>query len=583
MRSPVSSSSFLGFLVSVSRRAFSSGDGGSGVRRLKNVPSRHRAAALCHARSVLTEYLHVTRSLQFCHAESIAANSPACLSLLLSRLRFPDDPSQLPGALRRFLSFRPINEFDFFFESIGLPPLRSACASGHGGGFFLSEDTRLVSAVSALVRFGFPWTKLGILYRECSSIFSEHADEIGDLLVGYENLGFDKVAVIGICLAFPSVLAVDGISSSREIPALFEDLKRVVSDFHTEGSAEENVEAYFRLCRRIRVFYSLGCEKGAMGELLAASRDLFLQIDEDDLTRKVDFFCRLGMSGEEVGLFVLRRPEVLHLDLENPSLRMPDYLKQIGLCEAELNSVFLKYPYAMGKNRLGNLPGVLRAMDLSEFFVSKIRNGGHRCLSPDSDLRISDDEVAEDNGFQDELAKTRRVTKSNLVTNKLEFLLGIGFGENKITLKSLRHLNSTKDQLKERFDCLLEMGLEYSMICRMISATPKLLNQNADMLRVKIDHLRNNLGCSLEYLNNFPAYLCFNLENRVKPRYRILNWLREVGLLKKTYSPATILATSEKKFIGCLLEIHPAAPKQWFEVFSKNQAQEHPKNHGSDG
>ncbi|CAA6656417.1 unnamed protein product [Spirodela intermedia] len=555
---PVSSSSFFGFLVSVSRRAFSSGDGASGVRRLKNVPSRHRAAALCHARSVLTEYLHVTRSLQFCHAENIAANSPLA------------SPRSSPGSASPMI------------------PLSSPARSAVSSPFVRSTSSTSSSRVSASLRCDPP---APAAMAEASSsprtrgssppspLWSGSAslDEagdplprLGDLLISYENLGFDKVAVIGICLAFPSVLAVDGISSGREIPALFEDLKRVISDFHTEGSAEENVEAYFRLCRRIRVFYNLGCEKGAMGSSLRRAGIC-------------GFLLPAGDERDEVGLFVLRRPEVLQLDLENPSLRMPDYLKQIGLCEEELNSVFLKYPYAMGKNRLGNLPGVLRAVDLSEFFVRKIRNGGHRYLSPDSDLRISDDEVAEDNDFQHELAKTRRVTKSNLVTNKLEFLLGIGFGENKITLKSLRQLNSTKAQLKERFDCLLEMGLEYSMICRMVSATPKLLNQNADMLRVKIDHLRNNLGCSLEYLNNFPAYLCFNLENRVKPRYRILNWLKEVGLLKKTYSPATILATSEKKFIGCLLEIHPAAPKQWFEVFSRNHSKEHLRNYDSDG
>ena len=538
-------------LITLSRRAFSS----KTLKPLKNVPSRHRAATLSQARSVLTEYLHVTRSLQFCHAENIAANSPSSLSSLLSRFTFPDEPSQLHAALRRFLSFRPVNEFDFFFESIGL---HRACSPR---GIFLSDDSTLVAAVTALVQFGFPWTKLGILYSERDSIFTKSAEEIGLLLSRYEKLGFVRVAVIGICLAFPNVLASDG----EAVSLIFEDLRILISDFRPEGSAEENVEIYFRLCRRIKVFYSAGCEIGAVGEILAASRNILFKVEEEDIKNRINFFSRLGMSGKEAGTFLLRNPEVFPLDLENPSVRMPDYLKQIGLCE-DLDSLSVRFPYAMGKNRLSNLPAILKSMGLCEIFVKKIRNGHHYFLNPDPVPT-----VPEDNDFQEELSKARLAAKSKLVTDKLEFLLEIGFGENKITLKTLRNINSSKNQLMERFHCLLQSGLDYSMACRMLCASPKLINQNAEMLKVKIDHLRNNLGCSIQYLDNFPAYLCFDLENRVKPRYRILNWLKEAGLLKKTYSPATVLATSEKKFVVCLHEIHPAAPKQWLEVFSRKK------------
>uniref|UniRef100_A0A1D1Y2V5 mTERF domain-containing protein 1, mitochondrial n=1 Tax=Anthurium amnicola TaxID=1678845 RepID=A0A1D1Y2V5_9ARAE len=572
MRIPVSLSSsscnLLRFLLRAGSRPFSSAaDDPTILRRLKNVPYRHRARALREAQHAVTEYLHATRSLHFSHAEHIAANSPTCLSSLLSRLPFPHNASDLPRALRRSLYFLPINEFDFFFESIGAPPPPAP----RPGGLFLSEDTRLVSAVSALVHFGFPWTKLGVLYGKESSIFSRDANELASLLGWYQSLGFDKVAVIGICLAFPSVLASgNGSSSDREIASLFEDMKRVTSDFHPEGSAEENVDTYFHLCRRIRVFYDLGCEKGSMGEFLAASREELLKLEVEDLIKKVDFFCRLGMNKEEAGLFVLQCPEVLQFDLESPMLRMPDYLGQIGLSREDLDSIPHKYPYVMGKNRVENLPSMLRAMDLNEWFVHEIRNGRHHYLSPAFVVCDSEERVV-DIDFRDELKKAMAATKIQFVTNKLEFLLGIGFGENKVTAKALQLVNGTQNQLKKRFCCLLAMGINYSMLCRMVSATPKLLNQNVDMLRVKVNHLCNDLGCSLQYLNNFPAYLCFDLENRVKPRYRILDWLKEKGLLKRHFAPATILATSEKKFMGYLIEIHPAAPKQWLEVFSSKK------------
>lgn len=48
----------------------------------------------------------------------------------------------------------------------------------------------------------------------------------------------------------------------------------------------------------------------------------------------------------------------------------------------------------------------------------------------------------------------------------------------------------------------------------------------------------------------------------------MLNWLKEKGLFKRHLSPATVLAISEKKFIEKLYSIHPAAPKQWLDIFS---------------
>ncbi|MQM05268.1 hypothetical protein Taro_038076 [Colocasia esculenta] len=566
MRIPVSpfyssvSSSLLRLLLSdAAPRAFSSAAAaeapvslsvsGSLLRRLKNVPSRYRARAFRQAQLALTEYLHMTRALQFCHAEHIAANSPACLLSLLSRLHFPDKPSDLPRVLRRFLAYCPINEFDFFFESIGLPALDAGRTRGHGDGVFLSEDTRLVPAVSALIRFGFPWTKLGVLYAENSSILSKGADDLASVLGWFESLGFDKVAVVGICLAFPGILTVKTNPGDGEIAFLFEDLKRVFSDFHPEGSAEESVEICYLLCRQIRVFYDLGCAKGAVGELLAARRDILLKIEHGDLIRKVEFFGRLDMKKEEVGLFILQCPEVLHLDLDKAVLRMPDYLERIGLSEEGLVSILQEYPYVMGKNKVGNLPNILKAIRLDAWFTQEIRKGKHHYLSPAFLGSDDPDDRVIDLNFFDKLLMELPTSKAPFLKNKLEFLLRIGFGENDLTVKVLKHLNSTQVQLKERFDCLLVLGIDYPVLCRMVSATPKLLNQKPYMLRMKVNHFCNDLGCSLQYLNKFPAYLCFDLEKRIKPRYRILNWLKERGLFNKHYSPATVLATSEKKFI----------------------------------
>lgn len=97
---------------------------------------------------------------------------------------------------------------------------------------------------------------------------------------------------------------------------------------------------------------------------------------------------------------------------------------------------------------------------------------------------------------------------------------------------------------------------------------PKLLHQSKEMLYEKVNFLCNDVGCSLDCLDSYPAFLCFDLENRIKPRYKMLKWLKEHGLLKKLFSLITVLARSEKSFMINLYSVHPAAPKQWLECFS---------------
>ncbi|KAK8965806.1 hypothetical protein KSP40_PGU002098 [Platanthera guangdongensis] len=147
----------------------------------------------------------------------------------------------------------------------------------------------------------------------------------------------------------------------------------------------------------------------------------------------------------------------------------------------------------------------------------------------------------------------------------------IGLGKNKSTSKAIWVVSANKEQLQERFDCLIGLGIEHSMLCRMIATAPKLLNQSRDMLLEKTKYLCHDLGYRIEYLNTFPALLFFNLENRIKPRYKILNWLRDFGLMKKPFAPATVVATSEKRFIFTLSIIHPEAPKLWLEFFSSQK------------
>uniref|UniRef100_A0A803LS56 Uncharacterized protein n=1 Tax=Chenopodium quinoa TaxID=63459 RepID=A0A803LS56_CHEQI len=78
----------------------------------------------------------------------------------------------------------------------------------------------------------------------------------------------------------------------------------------------------------------------------------------------------------------------------------------------------------------------------------------------------------------------------------LKFFHGIGFGEHGFTVKLLKDVHGSGGDLHERFDLLLNEGIEFSKLCKMISYIPKILNQETDSLKRKFDFLRQEVGSS---------------------------------------------------------------------------------------
>ncbi|KAL6965081.1 hypothetical protein U1Q18_036139, partial [Sarracenia purpurea var. burkii] len=527
---------------------------------LSKIPSKYRPRAIQEAQQALTDYLHTTRSLPFTFADYITKNSLFSLSQLVAKVHF--SPSTFSNSFQRFLRYHPINEFQFFYESIGINRDEISVYLPRKK-FFLCDDSRVLDVACELSSFGFPWIWLGKLYREEISIFSENPTELSKKLNGFKDYGFSSVAIIGICLVFPYVLGGDP-ELGGEISLLFDDLRTVFIDFDLMSCVEGNVNAWIEVCRKIRIFYDMGCRKGKAGELMGRRKFIFIQYPEEVLVKKMEFFNRLSVNKSEIGPLLLERPEILDFDLENPVISVLGLLKHFGMSTRELQSIAQEYPYVLGRNKMANLPHVMRALDLEEWFFNKIRNGNHHLLGTYVIGNPKEDLDKDYNGNLEVIqsSKTRIHT-----LRKLNFLHSIGYGENSITVRILGHSHGTSTELQERFNCLLRNGIQFSKLCKMIRFSPKILNQNSEILEQKMKFLCGYIGSPLEYLDDFPAYLCFDLEKRVKPRYKFHTWLTQMGLCAKSYSIASMVATSEKNFIARVYGIHPAAPKQWLECF----------------
>ncbi|XP_044503266.1 transcription termination factor MTEF18, mitochondrial [Mangifera indica] len=533
----------------------------SSLPKLPRIPTKYKQRAIKEAQQAVTDYLHHTKFIPFAYADHISRNSVYNLFSLISNAVIAYKTSDFSKSIVRFLRYYPINEFEFFFESIGIH-YSEVGKFLPANKFFFSEDRSVLDAAGALSSFGFPWNMLGRLYKEEVLIFSKSCEDITSRLYGFKNdHGFSNVIVIGVCLAFPHVLLVDD-------DELFDDLKRVFVDFDLVSWAEENVDSWYELCRKIRLFYDLGCEKGKLGELLAENKRILIDHSEEVLAQKLEYFCRFGVRKVDVALLLLKCPEILSFDLETPVISVEGLFSHFGLSTKEVKSISEKYPYILGRNKMANLPHVMRAANLQDWFFDKIRNGNHQLLG---NYALSNPDEDFNKEFRDGLERVQSSKLRLYTMNKLTFLHGIGYGENALTMKVLAHLHGSCSELQDRFDCLLRCGIEFSKVCTMIRLSPKVLNQNPETIEQKVDFLCQHMGASLDYLDKFPTFLCFDLQYRIKPRYKFHMWLIEKGLSSKNYSIGSMVATSEKSFITRVYRIHPAAPKLWFECFLRKR------------
>ncbi|CAN6467572.1 unnamed protein product [Victoria cruziana] len=507
------------------------------------------------AKQALTEYLYSTRALFYPHAESISKHSPSFLQSLLSNLKlsrsraFPD--------VQRFLRYNPINEYLPFLESIGIAA-SDVSRFLPADRLFLCDSPQLLSSISVLSSYGFPWTKLGLLYRHDASIFDGDGLYLRQRLDAIMGLGFSRTHLVGICLAFPYVLGRREEKLTGGDDRLFDDLKWLLLKSDLVNS--HCLDSCYVNCRKVGIFYNLGCEKGTIVEALGEGLHILLESSEENVKEKVSFFSRLGMKNEDVGQLIVRHWEILKFNLKDPVITMPEYLSYLGLDRKSKRDIVLGYRHVLGRNRIGNLPEIMKTIGLHSWFSSKILNGGHRLLTGSNTNSATEESKSN--------PRSNQIVEDKLLIPKMEFLQGVGFGENRIAREIVLKLHATKEQLDQRFNCLLDLGIEHSELVKMLCLSPKILNQSVAMIQEKVDFFQNGLKLSLQDLQKFPGYLLFDLEKRVMPRHRIIAWLREKDLLVINYAPATVLATSERRFISCLKRIHPAAPKQWLESFS---------------
>lgn len=476
-------------------------------------------------------------------------NSPTFLRKLLKHV---ENEQEIRQSMVKFLQYHPINEFEPFFESLGLKQSQVSQLLPHDL-MFLCDNPLLVENVRTLCDYGIPRSYVGKMYMEEREIFGYGNGVLGSKLLAYEDVGLSKAGVVKLVATSPSLLIEDVKGGFVKV---IEELKNlgIESDWITGQLSENNTYDWSRMLGVLHFFGEMGYSKEELGRLFVSHPELLLDGSGNTAFSLIALLLKLGFARNEIITLFLQFPEVIIGDFIENMRQGLTFLIEIGMETEQIVKIVHSHLQVLGSCSLKRPNSVLAKLN-----VGKKRLCG---------IIKEDPNQLKNWVFGSKISPLPKPSRDPRLMQKTAFLMTLGFTEGSDEMKNaLKLFRGSSVELQERFDCLVRAGLKPTDVSNMIKAAPQVLNQSRDMLQKKIDFFVNSLGFPLESLLEFPWYMSYSIE-RVKLRFLMYEWLKDQEKVIPTLALSTILVCSEKVFALQYVNRHPKGPEVW-KTFKK--------------
>lgn len=507
-----------------------------------------RNAILQKAQSALFDYLQSTRNIEVYASENISRYSPTFLEKLLEKVEIDENVGH---SITRYLRYHPINEFEPFFESIGLKPTEFKSLLPRDL-IFLSDRDRLLSNYLTLFHYGIEHTKIGKIYKEACQVFEYDHGVLIAKIRAYESLGLNQDLLSKSIACSPYLLTGD---AKTEFLSVLEKLKLLGFD-----------------------------QNWIVKQLSEADTIRWTQI-----LNILCIFSKMGMATEQMTKLIKQKPGILFEDSGSNTLRLIGLLSKFGSTKGEIFNVFFQFPKIQIWRFVSNFRCCFMffmEIDMVAEEIDKLARC-HSLLLGSCKLKKTRSLLVNLKAGKERLRDTiqenpeilkkwvlGRAVKSIKVSDnegkslveKTKFLMGLGFEEgSKEMEKALRVFRGRGQELQERFDCLVGAGLDWKDVCRIVSLSPQILNQRKDVIEMKIDFLVRELNYPIMNLMKFPSYLSFKI-GRIKTRILMFKWLMNEGLADPELALSTIISCPNGVFVKQYVNRHPDGFKVWEDL-----------------
>ncbi|KAG0473904.1 hypothetical protein HPP92_015761 [Vanilla planifolia] len=513
-----------------------------------NQPVRYqkpRSLRFVKAQAALTDYLNSTRGIYYTDAEYMSRNSPIFLGKLLEEV---EDEEETDRALRRYLRYHPINEFELFFESIGLKPSEYNPFLPQDL-MFLSDEQELMNNCRDLCNYGVARRRVGRIYKEAREVFKYVPGLLKSKLLAYEQLGLSRVIIIKLVVSSPALLVGD---ANTKMVQLLKELEGIGLPLKWIGGhlSDRNVYNWGKMLVLLHFFKDLGLADDELGTLISKHPGFLLDGSGNIMFSMISLLLKMGARKNEILTLLSEFPRIQVGSFAQNLWRAFRFLVEIEMDSNDIQKLILSRTRTLGEIFLKKPSSICTYLNVGTKRLCKL--------------------VIEDPQRLQKYALGLKVlplpscgNELTSVEEKKKFLYRYGFVENSVELKKAIQLFRGKgDELQERFDFLVKKGLEPSDVLQMLKKAPSLLNQKIFVMEEKLGFLMNSLGYPLSTVVAFPHCILYTTE-RVKLRHFMYHWLLERGKAPPGLALASIVACSEKMFMKRFVNNHPDGPATW--------------------
>ncbi|CAI9097407.1 OLC1v1033827C1 [Oldenlandia corymbosa var. corymbosa] len=504
------------------------------------------------AQAALLDYLHSTRSLLFTDAENISENSPAFLGKLLTKVEnTSNNQADIRRAVARFLRYHPINEFEPFFESMGLKPCEYSSLLPRQL-IFLNDDPVLMNNYHVLCNYGISRNKIGNFYKEAPEIFRYGERFLLEKLQSFEKMGLRQSIVIKVVASSPRLLVGNAYVDFLDI---LERLKGVgnVNDWIEKHLLEGNSYNWSLILEVLRLLGEIGCSPEQLGGLVQCRPDLVFEKSGATTLLLIGFLTKFGSTPDEICAIFLQFPEILvgkFLENLQHSYR---FLVQIEMDVPDIGDVICSNATLLGSSATKRTNNLLATMNVEKEWLCEVVK--------------ENPEVIKNWLIRKKNPKSRKYepeTGSQMM--KTKFFLDLGFDENSVELKrAVKCFRGKGANLQERFDTFVRAGLNPKDVVDMLKVAPQILNLSKGVLERKIEFLVKDMGYPVSVLLSFPTFTSYKIQ-RVKHRLAMYNWLKDQGAADPNLALSTLVSCGDKFFIENYVQRRPEGFEVWEQL-----------------
>ncbi|VAH98224.1 unnamed protein product [Triticum turgidum subsp. durum] len=291
------------------------------------------------------------------------------------------------------------------------------------------------------------------------------------------------------------------------------------------------------------------------------------------------FLAGLGLSGADVAAVVAKDPQFLCAGVERTLSPIVDGLTGLRLSRSEIARLVSLAPVKFSRRSVvskveyylplsGSIDNLLRPLKHGSGFL-----GSHleRVVKPNVKL------LAECGLGACDIAKLF-IREPRMISAKPGRVLAmvacaerLGVPRGSGMFRQALHTIScfSEDKIAAKLD-YLKKTLRWSdgEVRIAVSKCPVLLSRSNDVLQRLSEFLISEAGLEPAYIAHRPAMLTYSLEGRLRPRYYVVKFLKESGLLNHDRDYYSMVVVSEKEFVEKFICPHKQAAPHLAEDYA---------------